>query len=259
MLHTLPGAGIAGWLRLLAAENATPQERNEAAGRLLAAVSAWAAPYVRRTVSSSLDEADIDEVVQHLLARSATGSSRFRGTTEGEAHKWCMRVLSNKAQDVCRRRRRLAYLSRRAKEDVSEEDLGPEPSVEPELETIAAHELSEMLEAVAAELPPLHRLKDVDGLLRSLRCHVEARLGATIEDQLEAYGFGGDDDRTPQSFARARSRVYQYRARGRAAGCEALSALVVQRRFTPEDVVGAQRLLGCEVLPASRRERAEAS
>jgi hypothetical protein len=172
-----------------------------------------------------------------------------------------MRVLANKGRDLCRDRRRM----RRAADSANDDDESPVdqgPSVEPNLEPLAAAELERLLQAIAGELPRLHRPQDVDGLLRSLRCHLEARLGASIEDQLEAYGFAPDepsDRRGPESFARARNRVYQYRARGRAAGCEALASLLAQGLFGADDVSDVHRLLGCDVHTQARKEKKDLS
>jgi hypothetical protein len=85
-----------------------------------------------------------------------------------------------------------------------------------------------------------------------LRCHIEARMGAEMDEQIETYGFEPDEARSPESAARARQRVYQYRSRGRVAGCEALSSLVAQARFAPEEVAYTQRLLGCDTIRAAR-------
>ena len=48
-------------------------------------------------------------------------------------------------------------------------------------------------------------------------------------------------------FVKARNRVYQYRNRGRKAGCGALTALVGEGRLGPDDIEHAVRILGCDV------------
>src|SRR5205085_11026662 len=105
-----------------------------------------------------------------------------------------------------------------------------------------------ILEMVEGEIPRLHRVQDAGTLARALRCHVEARLGATIEEQVEVFGWSGaDGPRDATGLTRARNRVYQYRARGRTAACEALGSLAAQGRLGLDDVAHARQFLGCEV------------
>jgi DNA-directed RNA polymerase specialized sigma24 family protein len=227
-------------------EGASASERNAAAAKLLSLLRSWAPGFLRKNAPGRLDDDDIDECVQHLLTRCATGTSRFRGQSEGEAHSWCMRVLVNKARDVRRQKRDLLRVYEGSEADTMHPEL--EIPVAPNLDPIAADEFISILEMVEGEVPRLHRAQDAGTLARALRCHVEARLGATIEEQIEAYGWSGTEGpRDATGAARARNRVYQYRARGRTAGCEALRSLVAQGRLPIEDVAQAHRFLGCEV------------
>lgn len=232
--------GLATCLLVLGGDGVTSNERNNAARRLLSNIKTWVGRFLRRASPCTLDADDLEETIQHLMIRCATGSSRFRGSTEGEAHAWCMQVLQNKARDLCRSRWRL-------KRADSESDFDQPDSAS--LESLSVSELNRVIEAIVRELPRLHRRQDVEGLVRSLRCHIEARLGATMEEQMEVYGFAAEPGagRSPETAAKARDRVYQYRKRGRAAGCEALSALVAQGHFAAADVTDVRRLLGCDV------------
>ena len=224
------------------------RERNDVAGRIQANVGAWAKPYLFRVAPCRLGEDDVDEAVQHLLMRCTLGSSRFKGASEGEAHSWCMRVLANKGRDLCRAKRRAA-VSLDATSDDDDRPRVPEPAVEPDHGAIAMRALAAVFEAIAAELPRLHRKQDIEGIVRSVRVHVEARMGASVEEQCATYGEG-----EPLS-TKLQNRIYQYRNRGRKAACEALTSLVAQGRFAPEDVEDARRLLGCDVSEEAEAKR----
>lgn len=236
---------LCGWLQVLAAEG-TPRGRNEAAAQVRAQVTAWAGGYVRKHAPCSIDDDDVSEALQHLLVRCATGTSRFRGETEGEAHAYCMRVLTNKARDLCRARRRFRSRTRTNDEgDDTEIELVGDTEVA--LDEMALRDLAEVFQLVEQAITRLHRAKDAPGLVVSLRCHVDARLGATLEEQLETHGYLEGEARDPHTFTKARNRVYQYRNRGRKAGCAALRALVAEGRLGPDDVEHAVRILGCDV------------
>jgi DNA-directed RNA polymerase specialized sigma24 family protein len=243
-VRTRQSSGLSGWLRLLAGHEAKPHERNAAVSQLLAGVRLWAPAYLRRVAASNLNDADVEDVIQHLLCQSSVGSSRFNGKSEGEAFVWCTTVMRNKARDICRNRKKYAP---RPKAVAGGDGNDPrlEQPVDPDLTSLVASELVRMLETIEAELLRLHRLGSVSGVLRSVRCHLEHRLGATMEEQLERYGYGATEKRTPANATKARQRVYQYRQRGRRAACEALAALVSQARVSQDDVDAARALLDC--------------
>jgi DNA-directed RNA polymerase specialized sigma24 family protein len=233
---------LCAWLMMVSDPALPPRERNGAASRIRSNLNGWARPYLFRVAPCRLGDDDVDEAVQHLLTRCALGASRFKGTSEGEAHSWCMRVLLNKGRDLCREKRRMISTT----VDDDDEGRAPrEPSVDPDLRGMAMKTIQEVFEAIQLELPRLHRRQDIEGIMRSVRCHLEARLGATIEEQIATYGDGAPT--TGKEATRAQNRVYQYRNRGRKAACEALSSLVAQGRFAPEDVEDARRLLGCDI------------
>jgi DNA-directed RNA polymerase specialized sigma24 family protein len=236
---------LCGWLTMVSDAGLSPRERNDVAARIHATVGAWAKPYLFRVAPCRLGEDDVDEAMQHLLVRCTFGTSRFRGSSEGEAHSWCMRVLANKGRDICRSRRRMipGMLGERDEDDRS--PRVPEPTTDPDASGIEIRALETILAAIADELPRLHRKQDIEGLLRSVRVHLEARMGATIEEQCEKYGAG------ESLSTKLQNRIYQYRNRGRKAACEALSALVAQGRFALEDVEDARRLIGCDSTTAA--------
>jgi DNA-directed RNA polymerase specialized sigma24 family protein len=242
---------LCGWLRLVGDTGIAARERNEAATRIRANVMSWARPYLGRAAPCKLGDDDVDETVQHLLTRCALGTSRFNGSSEGEAHSWCMRVVLNKGRDICRERRRNVSTTR---EDDEGEPRSFEPAVEADLRPLAIESLQEIFAAIQDELPRLHRKQDIEGLVRSVRCHVEARMGASLEEQVTEYGGDVPEGEGEKALVRARNRVYQYRKRGREAACEALSSLVAQGRYAPEDVDDARRLIGCDV-QVSRPEK----
>jgi DNA-directed RNA polymerase specialized sigma24 family protein len=250
---------VSVWLTLLAAEGSSARERNDAATKLHGAVSSWAGGYLRTQAPCPMSDDDVDEATQHLLMRAATGTSRFRGASDAEARAWCIRVLVNKARDVCRQRRR--YRSTTSVGPSGEESL-PEPAVEPSLGETAARQTGDILRSLEVTLPRLHRARDVVGIVASFRCFLQFRLGATIEEQIEAFAQTEvDPDATAADPAgervRARNRVYQYRARGRKAACEALAALFTEQGYTVDDLSEVARVLGCGA--AVRSERSVAS
>lgn len=232
---------LASWLRILAADDAA-RARNEAAGKVLGLVGAWAPGYVKKHAPCSLDDDDAAEALQHLLTRCSLGKARFRGESEGEAHAWCMRILLNKARDLCRAKRRTRSLVRGGDgEDGEEIEIIGDTEVA--LDEHALREIATTLEMVEQVLHRLHRAKDVPGLITSLRCHVEARLGATLEEQLETFGYAEGEARTKETFVKARNRVYQYRNRGRKAGLAGLDALMAEGRLDAVDVEHVRRIL----------------
>lgn len=234
---------LCAWLTIVADPGVSARERNDVATRIHSTVGSWAKPYLFRVAPCHLNEDDVDEAVQHLLTRCALGTARFKGKSEGEAHSWCMRVLANKGKDICRGKRRLVTSSLDSTDD---DDDGPhvrEPSVEPDGSALAVRAIQSVFDAIHAELPRLHRKQDLEGILRSVRVHVEARMGATLEEQCVTHGEGDT------TSTRVQNRIYQYRNRGRKSASEALASLVAQGRFAPDEVEDVRRLLGCDLDP----------
>jgi len=160
---------LCAWLTMVADPALPPRERNGVFARIHSNVNVWAKPYLFRVAPCRLAEDDVDEAVQHLLTRCALGSSRFKGTSEGEAHSWCMRVLANKSRDLCRSKRRLVtgQLDTSGDDD-DERPRVREPSVDPDGTALTIRTIEAVFAAIHAELPRLHRKQDVEGIIRSV-------------------------------------------------------------------------------------------
>lgn len=253
---------LAGFLMVLAAEGASPSERNRAAARVHENITTWIGGFLRGK-GFALDEDDKDDIVQHVLFRASTGTARFRGESEGEAHAWCRKVAYNKAVDIVNMKKREiveapADSSRPQSIERTAGDLGEESgAVRGEAERVR-----ELVARIEDTIRRTSRKNDTPSLILSFRCHVDARLGDSIEAQIEKYGFGegfAGEPRDHDGVLRARNRVYQWRKRGREAGCKALGAL---RSGGLDDDAGLglmARFLGCkdhETAPRAKKELA---
>src|SRR5207247_10471667 len=98
---------------------------------------------------------------------------------------------------------------------------------------------------------------------RAFACHLEARVGAAdIEEQIERYGYdapSADEPRDEVGRVRARNRVYQYRKRGREAGCRALAILAKEGTWGAEEARAIARCLGCKGEEAEAPPRGSSS
>jgi DNA-directed RNA polymerase specialized sigma24 family protein len=225
-------------LMLLAALDTPTRERNDAARRLYTLLGDWVPRLVKGIAPCRLSDDDAMDVLSHVLDKACLGGARFRGTTEGEAHAWVKRIVANKSIDLCRARRGMT-------------------SDEGELERIPdSHDVADpgplraAVEEVREALGRMHRPNDAKTLARAFECHLEARVGAAdIDDQIERYGYDGPHATEPRDEAsklRARNRVYQYRKRGREAGCRALRSLAESGRYGAEEAREIARFLGCK-------------
>lgn len=224
------------WLMVLAAPDATPRQRNEAAAGAYRILNEWVPRLVRGIAPCPLSHDDALDILQHVADKASLGTSRFRGTTEGEAHAWVKRIVANKAIDICRSRRsinREPVPDARAEEDTA--DVGP---------FLAA------VEAIKRYIAENHRPNDAKTLERAFDCHIDAHLRqATIEAQMDRFGYDEPYTGEPRDEAgriRARNRVYQYRKRGRDAGCRALRGLAEQGRYGAEEARDIAKFLGCK-------------
>ena len=229
---------LSACLMLLASLDTPPRERNEAARRLYVLLGDWVPRLVKGMAPCRLSDDDAMDVLQHAVDKACLGGARFRGTTEGEAHAWIKRIVANKSIDLCRARRGIT-------------------SDETEIERIPdSHDVADpgplraAVEEIGEALSRLHRPNDAKTLARAFECHLEARVGAAdIEDQIERYGYEGANANEPRDEAgkvRARNRVYQYRKRGREAGCRALRALTESGKYGAEEAREIARFLGCK-------------
>jgi DNA-directed RNA polymerase specialized sigma24 family protein len=225
-------------LMLLASLDATPAARNDAARRLYVLLGDWVPRLVRGMAPCRLSDDDALDVLQHVIDKSCLGGARFRGTTEGEAHAWVKRIVANKSIDLCRARRGLTNdeaAIERVPDSHDVADPGP---------------LRAAVDTIKEALATLHRPNDAKSLARAFECHLEARVGAAdIDDQIERYGYDApytDEPRDEAGRVRARNRVYQYRKRGREAGCRALRTLAEAGKYGAEEAREIARFLGCK-------------
>jgi len=236
---------LVGWLTVLAADDdGTPQSRrarDEACVAVYRILDAWVPSLVRRNAPCRLSDDDALDILQHVVDKAALGSARFRGTSEGEARQWVKRIVANKAIDLCRREPTVAPPSSRA----PRRELATAPE-----EKVDEAALRAAFDAIEETLVRTHRKNDAETLVRAFRCHMEARLGgATIDEQIDRYGYQGayaNEPRDDAGRSRARNRVYQYRKRGREAGCAALGALAAEGRYGEDDARGIGALVGCK-------------
>jgi DNA-directed RNA polymerase specialized sigma24 family protein len=225
-------------LMILASLETPPRERNAAAARLYVLLGDWVPRLVKGMAPCRLSDDDAMDVLQHVVDKACLGGARFRGTSEGEAHSWVKRIVANKSIDLCRARRGLT-------------------SDEAELERIPdTHDVADpgplkaAVEEIREALARFHRPNDAKTLARAFECHLEARVGAAdIDEQIERYGYDGahaGEARDEAGKVRARNRVYQYRKRGREAGCRALRSLADSGRYGAEEAREIARFLGCK-------------
>jgi DNA-directed RNA polymerase specialized sigma24 family protein len=231
----MSGLGLAAWLKVLAAEEAPRASRNEAAGEVMRILEGWV-PSLLRSGPCKLSRDDMDDVAQHVLIKASLGTARFRGESDGEAYAWIKRIVRNKAIDICRANKVIL-------DDVPSEDRPAEAEAITEERAYGA-----ALRRIEETIWRRHRKNDAESLVLALRCHLDARYQA-IDDQIERYGYQGQYANEPRDEAgrlRARNRVYQYRKRGREAGCGALTALVAERVIEADEAMGVARFLGCK-------------
>lgn len=231
-------------------------EVNRAAGQLYAAVATWIGGYLRNK-GFSLSDDDRQDILQHLLLRASTGTARFRGATEGEAHAWCRRVIYNKAVDLVTITNREEHVEAVKSSAVP---VAAAPVASDGEVSAASKRIQAMIGRVEETIVRTSRANDAPGLLTSFRCHVDARLGASIEAQIEKYAWTGEHAnavRSEDELVRARNRVYQWRKRGREAGCRALRSLRAAGTDDEEAVSLMARFLGCKEGECGPRVRKE--
>jgi DNA-directed RNA polymerase specialized sigma24 family protein len=223
-------------LRLLASNALTRQQRNQAAAELDGALDAELAGLLG-TLRRSLDNDAIEDIRQHLLLKASTGDARFRGVTEAEALAWCRHVARNKARDFLRGQKRSTLfdaLSPEAQEAML-------PAVDPDEIRLTLRPLDDVLVALEGALTG----KYAEDKRKAMRCFLEYIGGASIEEQVGAWGFGGarPDDPSALELRKARDRVYKYRERGQAYVGEALEALRAGGAHDPDALGWLQSLL----------------
>lgn len=193
-------------LQTLASLEATPRERNMAARQLLPALSQRGLWLAGKDASRKLSEADLEDVVQHVLLQASVGTARCHAQFEGEAWGWCRMVARNKALDILERQRR---------ESPSEDPhAGKEPQSVHDDEERVVEETDQILKQIVEVTQHAPR---GDDKAVSVSCAIEYLIGgASIEEQIDRWGFpdGRPAGATKSEIKRARDRVYSYRHRG---------------------------------------------
>jgi len=193
-------------LQTLAALEATPRERNMAARQLLPALSQRGLWLAGKDASRKLSAADLEDVVQHVLLQASVGTARCDSATEGGAWAWCRAVAYHKAIDLLEQQRR---------ESPSEDPLaGKEPQSVHDDEERVLEETDQILKQIVEVTQHAPR---GDDKAVSVSCVIEYLIGgASIEEQIERWGFpdGRPAGATRLEIERARNRVYAYRSRG---------------------------------------------
>jgi hypothetical protein len=230
---------------ILAAPGASAFDRNQAAARVYQNLSGWVGGFLRNK-GFHLGEDDREDILQHVLLRASTGTARFRGMSEGEAHGWCRRVVYNKAVDL------VTITNREKSTDHGDVGANLEAQKPAGASASEVQRASEEIQALIVKLEETiirtSRKADAPGILQLFRVHVDARLGATLEQQIERWAFTGDNagnDGTEVAWVRARNRIYQWRKRGREAAYRAIKALAAAG-LEDDSVSLITRFLGCK-------------
>lgn len=235
---------LLGALTTLAGDDLSHARRSAACRFLLDDLERWGRGYLNNRFGASLGDETMDDAIQHVMMQAALGSARFRGTSEGEARKWCRTLLHRFAIDELRRGRRI---------DRSDSDrLERQRDVPGHTAAMPAPDEGDtfrcvclILEHIRAEIVEGRRGEAAETISRSFECHLACRKGDTLEEQLRTWaGFEGGEAESNE-FKRARDRVYQYRKRGRVAGCRALSVLAEGSKFIEEEIALMRRVLDC--------------
>lgn len=236
-------------LTTLVKDDISAGERNSACERLLANLKGWGAGYLRTRYKGKMGDSVVDDAFQHLLMQAAMGSSRFRGASEGEAKNWCKIVMFRFITDQYRNwQKRVDSQS----DDVFGDIISNAGSTHEMTASPNDVELKESITCILAdikiEIEKGHREDASKTLVRSFNCHLAGRFGATLEEQVERWGFEEDaptEYKDAETLKKARDRVYQYRTRGRVAGCTALSTLATKDKYTEEEIALMRSCLGC--------------
>lgn len=231
-------------LTTLAGDDLSHAKRSAACRYLLDDLERWGPGYLHNRFGHSLADDTVDDAIQHVMMQATLGSARFRGSLEGEARKWCRTLLYRFAIDELRRGRHIDRTDddhlERQRDVPGHTAAMPAPD-----EGDAFRCVYRILEHIRAEIVEGRRGEAAETISRSFECHLASRRGDTLEEQLSAWaGFEGGDAESNE-FKRARDRVYQYRKRGRVAGCRALSALAEGSKFIEEEIALMRRVLDC--------------
>ncbi len=222
------------WLQILASDATSRMDRERAASHLYQELRHFAPGVVRRRFYRASDDL-IDEAIQKVVLKASLGRARFRGDDDRAARAWCSRILQRYVLDVIRRERRLVDL-----------DDAPQQRAPATPDPLAGQDMETLLDRLEGALARLHRERDLEMVRHNLRVHLEARIVGTDIDAQIARWAAPDDPDDKVALRRARDRIYQYRRRGKVAGCEAVQALLETGEITPAEADLLVRLVGCE-------------
>lgn len=221
-------------MQTLTALDSSGKQRNAASRQLEASLRERGRSLPGRGLGRVLSEADLDDVIQHVLVQASTGTARCQASTEAEAWAWCKIVARHYVLDLIEHGQREIPLTG---DDKSEPFDGPHEDFQLQKET------SRVLQQATENSKRSARGREKES---SVACAVEYLFdGASIDEQIARWGFpGGQPARaSPTDLRRARDRVYAYRSRGVLYLLEALDGLVQQSELTPADTEFLRKLL----------------
>ena len=146
------------------------------------------------------------DAVAHVLLKAGTGSSRFKGTTEGQAAAWCKTLMHNHVMSAVRVRSRVPapgqteHLALQAYDEPSDEGA-----------------VLRLCEAARERVVAAAREKDRASIDRTIRCFLDSAAGVSTAELIDRYEAAlRPDSATSAAVARLRARnlVYQHRRRG---------------------------------------------
>jgi hypothetical protein len=234
-------------LTTLASGSASTADRRRAAAALDAVLDQRLGRMLG-SLRTLLNEADLLDVKQHVLLEASVGSSRFRGSSAGEAHNWCRMVARNKATDLLGGSSKMSSLSGGRDDEQDEPGVPAACWVLPDTARLTKQAFDR---ALAAMREVLEEDNPGDGGEKAdrIECLVEYRTGATIEEQIDAWAWpagGRPASPTTAELKAARNRVYKYRERGAAYGKQALTLLAAEGDLDEAELELLRTVLGIE-------------
>lgn len=221
-------------LQTLARDGTSRAERERAASGLYSELRRFGGGVIRRRFSRTAD-VTVDEAVQKVVLEASLGTARFRGEDERAARAWCNRILQRYVLDQLRRSGRHVEL-----------DSAPPMTAKAEADPFTGRDLEVLFVKLDTALTRLHRARDLATVSQNLQCHLEARLlGTSIEEQISRWADPGQGA-AQAALRRARDRIYQFRRRGKVAGCQALRSLLETGEINPEEGDLLVKVMGCE-------------
>lgn len=234
---------LLGPLTRLASGTTPTRDREQAARELDDALRRWVHSYLRSAFDASPTSL-FDDAIQHCLLQASCGTSRFSGSSEGEAHRWCKTVLTNYVRSAHRRSKRDVSLGGPTRDGASALENHDPDAPSPERQAIGRD-----VQRLMARLVETARTRNGGQLADAVQIWLEYRLTEpTIDEQIRRWARRSAENLDPGDEAamrKARNRVYTWRKRGREEACAAAKALM-RTGTDPEDARLVARLLGCK-------------